>query len=225
MDLKYINDNKGEFINGGGTGSVYEMGKDLVYKEFHEPQPLFHMHLYKKLTKYKNHKNVYFPIDFASDGHYLYGYICKKAPGDLLYYSMPTIDLDTLSKTSDEIEDVIGSISRDKIIMYDVHDANILFDGKKQMLIDPDEYVEAFPNVPSKRIMKDNISRYRESIVDLLYLNFSTIKNKTSQYILEHLLSQNISISAMTSEIKEIIFRQYKKEPKTMQEIQKLLIK
>ena len=137
MLLKEIGNKK--ILGEGRMSRCYLLEDGNVLKLFKHTRNLYEMDNFKYFLQYSNDSFV-FPFDFIYDSRNFYGYIMKKAPGKTLKQIFSKSTLTNLSNHSYKLERDIDFISSGGIFIYDFHDENVLYDGNKYSVIDPDEY-------------------------------------------------------------------------------------
>ena len=136
MELNEIG--KKKFLGKGEMAKCYLLEDGNVLKLFNCQRSIDEMEMFKHFMKYDNDSFV-FPFEFIYDSEKFYGYITKFALGKTLEVEFPKSNLLNLSTNSIRLEKDIDFVSQGGIVLYDLHDRNVLYDGKKYSVIDHDE--------------------------------------------------------------------------------------
>ncbi len=213
---------KKKFLGNGKFNKCYTLENGNVYKEFGKPLNLVEIDRFKYLLEYKN-SSMAFPFDFVYDNKMFYGYITEKAPGIVMEKAFEKSNILDMSTNSIRVEKDIKFISNGLIMMYDFHDNNFMYDGKKFTIIDFDEYAKV--SVYSKdEIIKRNIKTYKGLFCGLFNgilkpnRNTSYVVNKIQKYY--HL---DISASEMLYQIKEDMDKYYKTDINKPEDIKQII--
>lgn len=213
---------KKKFLGKGVLNKCYTLENGNVYKEFGKPLNLVEIDRFKYLLEYKN-SSMAFPFDFVYDNNKFYGYITEKAPGIVMEKAFEKSNILDMSTNSIRVEKDIKYISNGLIMMYDFHDNNFMYDGKKFTIIDFDEYNKM--SIYSKdEITKRNIKTYKGVFYRLFSENLK-IGNNTN-YILsraQKYLHLDMSASEMLYQIKEDVDKYYKTDVNTPEEIKQII--
>lgn len=178
-DLEFITPEKKVGI--GSTAKCYLLKNNKVFKEFHHPYDLGVMKIYKELSKFKS-DSILFPEELVYDDLNFYGYVTGYAKGKMIGTGFSNIDLDLLSKQSIKLESDIKDISQEKLIMDDLYEGNIMYDGENIKVIDTD-YYDIFDNLSKEEAYFKNLSYYKRTIYHLLSDNLEMCL--TNNFILE----------------------------------------
>ena len=136
MELNEIG--KKKFLAKGFMAKCYLLEDGNVLKIFNCQRSIDEMEMFKHFLKYDNDSFV-FPFEFIYDSEKFYGYITKFVLGNTLEVEFPKSNLLNLSTNSIRLEKDIDFVSDGGIVLYDLHDQNVLYDGKKYSVIDHDE--------------------------------------------------------------------------------------
>lgn len=211
---------KKEFLGKGGVAKCYTLEDGNVLKLFNYPRRVCDIEKFKYLMKFGN-DSFLFPFEFIYDEEKFYGYITHKAPGITLEKSFPTSDLLDLSKHSYKLERDIDFVSEGGILLYDMHEENVLYDGKKFSVIDPDE------NGRSKDIesvFDTNHFIHRALISNLFIMNLS--KTKKTKVIRDKITKYKympVRPSELIVQVKDDMERYYKEKIDTLDDINKIV--
>jgi len=213
-----------KFLNKGTTSKCFLLKNGTVFKQFNNPLDLSELERFKYLLNYKN-DNFLFPFDFVYDNKKFYGYITKKALGDTLEKTFKNSDLKKLSTDCIKLEKNIDLISSGKIIMYDYHSANIMYDGNLIQVIDPDDY--GINNFYTEKEVK--IRNYQYNRIMMCNLFLSNIKlNKYTNYITDKVYQYkccDAKVSDILINIKEDIEKYYKENINTVNDFNNMIRK
>lgn len=220
MELKEIKNKK--YFNKGRTAKCYLLNNGNILKLFNSKRDLSEIDRFKYMLEYTNESFV-FPFEFIYDSEKFYGYITKRAPGIILELAFSKSNLIDLSKHSQDLERDIDYISEGSIVLYDFHNQNVLYDGKKYSVIDHDEnaiyrpidYAKEF-NQKAHRIMISKL--FEKSIESNKHTKF--ILDKVNQY-----KYSDIRPSQMIGQIKQDIDFYFKEDIKTIQELNSIIRK
>ena len=219
MELKEIKNKK--YFNKGRTAKCYLLDNGNILKLFNSKRDLSEIDRFKYMMEYANDSFI-FPFEFIYDSKKFYGYITKRAPGIILESAFSKSNLINLSKHSQVLEHDIDYISEGGIALYDFHDQNVLYDGKRYSVIDHDEnaiyrsvdYAKDF-NQESHRIMVGKL--FENNIRNGKHTKF--ILDKVNQY-----KYSDIRPSQMIGEIKQDIDFYFKEDIKTIEELNSIII-
>lgn len=217
-DIKTI-----EKLGQGEFGICYLMENGYVLKKFNIPLPIVDLDKFKYFLKYKN-DSIMFPVSFIYDDIYLYGHISKRAFGKRLVDTFSSSNLLDMSTHSIRLENNIKHISKGKIQMFDMHDENVLYDGKKFSVIDTDEYFNMGSLYTVKEVEKVNIGYYKNMIKELTISSLS--KFKYNRFIIDKVHKYenlNMSGSEMIYKIKCDLDKYYKEDIKSIEDIGKVI--
>lgn len=218
MNLREISNKK--ILGRGAFSKCYLLEDGNVLKIFNRPKNLYEMEHFKYFIKYSNDSFV-FPFEFIYDSGWFYGYIMKKAPGETFLCAFPKSNLENLSKHSVKLESDIDYISDAGIVLYDLHDENILYDGFKYSVIDPDE------NGISRNIIyaRENNNKTHSTLLCNLFLS-NIEKASNTRLIRENIEKYKKMIirpSDMIMQIKEDMENYYKEEINTVEDVKKFI--
>lgn len=220
MELKEINNKK--YFNKGQTAKCYLLENGNILKLFNNKRDLSEIDRFKYMMEYANESFI-FPFEFIYDSKKFHGYITKRAPGIIFESCFSKSNLVDLSKNSRVLERDIDYVSEGGITLYDFHDQNVLYDGKRYSVIDHDEngiyksvdYAKNF-NRESHRIM---IGKLFEKNIE---------KGKDTEYILDKVCKYKYSDmrpSEMIGELKQDIDFYFKEDIKTVEELNSIIRK
>jgi len=220
MNLNEIGEKK--FLNKGECGICYELQDGTVLKLFNEVRELSEIEKFKYMLKYAN-KSFLFPFEFVYDEEKFYGYITKKSLGLTLEKSFNSLDLETLSTHSIQLEHNIKKISEVKILLDDFHDGNIMYDKEKLEVIDTDFY-KTNVDLPVEVIKKRNLDYYKLIISGLLRRGIM-YTNKT-KYIFDKVIKYEYlttSGSELLVKIKEEMEKYYKEKIDAIEDLHAII--
>lgn len=210
---------KKQFLGEGFMAKCYTLENGNVLKLFNNPMNVSEIDRFKYFLKYSN-DTILFPFEFIYDENTFYGYITKRALGQTLGQTFSNSNLLNLSTNSYKFERDIDFVSNGGIILYDLHEDNVLYDGNKYTVIDPDEYEKNDGFLYTK---ESNQAIHRFLINDLFYINL--VKFKTSKMLLEKITKYkylSIKPSQMIVQIKEDIEKYYKEDITTLDDIKNI---
>lgn len=208
-----------EFIGKGMLGKVYKLENGNVYKEFNRPDCISEIDRFKYFLEYKN-DSIVFPFDFVYGKTKFYGHISKYALGNKFVDAVLDSNIEDMSTNIIMLENDIKKISEGKIIMFDFHDENLLYDGKKFSVIDVDEYSYS-SRVYSKYDILEKNSGYLNNLIIMAFLeNIDKNKNyfcdKFSKY------KYVSSASELLLLMKETLDKYYREDIKSLGDIKKI---
>lgn len=218
MLLKEIGNRK--FLGKGTMSRCYLLEDGKVLKLFKRTRNLYEMDNFKYFLEYSNDSFV-FPFEFIYDSRKFYGYIMKKAPGKALKQIFSKSTLTNLSNHSYKLERDIDFVSSGGIFLYDLHDENVLYDGNKYSVIDPDE--NAISDNPL-RAKEFNNKAHRMLIGNLFLDNIESIKH--TRLIRKNIYEyKNIGIrpSEMIAQVKSDMENYYKEKIETLEDINNII--
>ncbi len=213
---------KKEYIGKGFYSKCYDIGNGKVFKLFNNYMQLSDIEKFKYLLQYKN-ESFLFPFDFVYDEEKFYGYITKKSLGKRLDRNFGNFDIEKLSTHSILLEHNIKKLSEGKITIEDINETNILYDGEKLEVIDPDFYDKDM-KLPLEEIQKRNLKNYKLTITGLLRGNIGY--SKKTKYILEKITKYeytNIPVSEIMIIIKEEMEKYYREKINTIDDLHEIL--
>lgn len=218
MNLREIKNKK--FLGKGNFSKCYLLDDGNVLKIFNKPKSLYEMDNFKYFIKYSNDSFV-FPFEFIYDSRKFYGYIMREAPGKTLLQAFPKSNLLDLSKHSHKLERDIDYVSKGGIVLYDLHDENILYDGCKYTIIDPDE------NGISRNVVLTREANNKGHRILLCNLFLDNIKKlEHTQLIRENIERYKKTIirpSDMIIQIKEDMENYYKEKVETVDDLKNII--
>ena len=145
----------------------------------------------------------------------------KKVSGKTLKQMFSKSTLTNLSNHSYKLERDIDFLSSGGIFLYDLHDENVLYDGNKYSVIDPDEYGI---RSNTERAKEYNSSKNRILISNLFLDNIESTKHTIliRKNIYEY---KNIGIrpSEMIAQVKSDIENYYKERIDTLEDINNII--
>ena len=206
-----------KYIGEGSNGKCYELSNGSILKIFKYPHSKSELERYKYFLNYKN-DSIIFPHAFKIVGNNLAGYVTHKVPGDTIDKRFSSYNLEKMSKDIIELEKDILLISNGKIIMSDVHSSNILYDGNRFRIIDPDYY--SISHLHAEEIFYKNEKRIKNIIFGLLTERISHLKH--SDDILNELRKYCIyeyEINQMLLDTKNILEYYYNKRIDRLEDI------
>lgn len=222
MNLQqYINK---KYLGKGRCSKCYLLQNESVYKQFNTPLDVSEIDRFKYFLSYKN-DNFLFPYEFICDDKKLYGYITKKASGKTLEDIFIDCDLNKFSSNSKKLEDNIKYISEGRIIMYDFHSENIMYDDSIFEVIDTDEY--SISGIYDKEESKNINLSYHRNLICNLFIN-KILFTKDSEYIINKVneyKKSDINVSEIILCLKNDIEINYKETINNVQDINKILIR
>lgn len=188
---KYLFDVK-KPIDRGHTGLVYKIDDDTCLKY----TTSYRLHQWYTLSKLMelNLDNFYkiYKILFDSNGDYS-GYLMKYYQNELIdILTMPTeYTLDNFYRLSN----TVNKISNNEIVMYDLHDGNVIMNKNDIIIIDADFYDEEYTSNIEK-IKIDNYELLLYLFKDLYKINLEEhFTNYTEEYrVILDLFSKNENI-------------------------------
>lgn len=207
---------KKEFLGKGGIAKCYTLEDGNVLKLFNHPRRVCEIERFKYFLEYAN-DSFLFPFEFIYDSEKIYGYITEKAPGVTLKQAFPTSNLLEMSKHSYKLEKDINFVSRGGILLYDMHDENVLYDGNKYSVIDPDENGRS-SDLGS--VFDSNHFIHRILISNLFLENLSkikrtkVIKDKVTKY-----KYMSMKPSEMIVQVKDDMEKYYKENVDTIEDV------
>ena len=213
---------KKEYIDKGYHSRCYDIGNNRVLKLFNNCMPLSEIDNFKYLLQYKN-ESFLFPFDFIFDEEKFYGYITQKSLGKKICENFSSLDIEKLSTHSVVLEHNIKKVSEGKILLYDLNETNILYDGEKLEVIDSDFY-DIDVKMPLEEIQKRNLNDYKTTILPLFIYNIGYIKK--TKNILKKIIKyeyMNIKASDAIIGIKEEMEKYYKEKIKTIDDLHTIL--
>lgn len=213
---------KKKFLGSGNFNKCYTLENGNVYKEFGKPLNLVEIDRFKYLLEYKN-SSMAFPFDFVYDNNKFYGYITEKAPGIVMEKAFEKSNILDMSTNSIRVEKDIKYISDGLIIMYDFHDNNFMYDGKKFTIIDFDEYAKV--SIYSKdEIIKRNTKIYKGLFYELFNGILKT--NRNTSYVVNRIQKYyhlDMTASEMLYQIKEDLDKYYKTDINKPEDIKQII--
>lgn len=220
MNLKQFKTKK--FLNKGTTGKCFLLKDGTVFKKFNSPLDLSELERFKYFLNYKN-DNFLFPFDFIYDNKKFYGYITKRALGDTLQKTFKNSDLEKLSINCIKLEKNIDLISEGKIIMYDYHSENVMYDGNLIQVIDSDDY--GITDFYTEDAVKER--NYEYNRIMMCNLCLTNIKlNKHTDYITDRIIRykhSDVKVSEILVNIKEDIEKHYKENISTINDFNNII--
>ena len=209
---------KKEYIDKGDFSKCYDIGNHNVLKLFNNSMSIADIHKFKYLLKYRN-ESFLFPFEFVYDEENFYGYITKRSLGKKIISNFSSLDIEKLSTHSILLEHNIKKISEAKISIDDMNGSNILYDGKKIEVIDPDFYwIDKETN--TSEIQKRNLNSYKNTILVEFRANIGYYKK--TNYVLQKILKyEYMPMTASTAmiKIKEDMEKYYKEEINTIDDL------
>jgi tRNA A-37 threonylcarbamoyl transferase component Bud32 len=171
----YVNDNKfvldSKNAISGGEGTVYLLN-DKAFKIYHEKSKMIPIGKFRELNKIKN-KNVIKPQELIYDEYKnIIGYTMKSIYNTVPLSRLITTDYQKNNNIShsdlitviSNIKNIIDSIHKDKCMVVDINDSNILVNHKLEVFfIDVDSYkTENYPATALQDFAKDfNVKDYK----------------------------------------------------------------
>ena len=221
-----INDYKDKKLIGEGEYSkCYEIPNNEVLKVFNVPRKLYTLEKFEYFKDYTN-DSFLFPYSFIYDEENFYGYISKKAHGKTLSSVIDDYTFKNLSKNSIKLQENIDYISEGKILMNDVHQNNVMYDGNIFEVIDADFYDIWSPDNVD-RIKKTNAKSHRMMIIDLFLVPFFRQKKQYShKYIVDKIKSYrftDIKVNELILELQNDLENYYKEEITKLSSLEKVL--
>lgn len=181
MDKKLLKDKKK--IGEGTTGICYELKTGEVVKLFKIPQSISEIEKYKKFLEREN-DSILFPYDFIIRGKKFLGYITKKASGEIIEKSLRKYSLERISLNSYKLDKDIMYVSEARILINDVHQENMFYDGNAFSIIDTDSFDMSIYDVDDT--YHKNIKRVKRAILEVIYEDISNkgiVLNKNKFYL------------------------------------------
>lgn len=213
---------KKKFLGKGVLNKCYTLENGNVYKEFGKPLNLVEIDRFKYLLEYKN-SSMAFPFDFVYGNKKFYGYITEKAPGIVMEKAFEKSNILDMSTNSIRVEKDIKYISNGLIMMYDFHDNNLMYDGKKFTIIDFDDYNKI--SIYSKdEITKRNTKIYKGLFYELFNGILKT--NRNTSYVVNRIQKYyhlDMTASEMLYQIKEDLDKYYKTDINKPEDIKQII--
>lgn len=222
MELKEIG--KKKFLGKGACAKCYVLEDGNVFKNFNYPLNISDIDRFKCFLQYKN-ESFLFPFEFIYDTKKFYGYITKKAQGIVLKKSFSSSNLENLSKNSIRLEKDIRYISEGKIVIHDLNSENVIYNEKKFVVIDPDEYGIRY-SASKDDVEKINLDKYRKRITNLFLMNLPL--NKDTKYIIDIIAKHkysNAKVSDIILDIKNNMENYYKEKIETIDDVREIIKK
>lgn len=218
MNLREISNKK--FFDKGSLSKCYLLEDGNILKIFNKTKGLGEMDNFKYFLKYSN-DSIVFPFEFIYDAKKFYGYIMKRMPGKKLREVFNTSILTDLSKYSYKLEKDIDFVSSVGITLYDLHDGNILYDGSKYTIIDPDEYSVTADPLKAKEF---NHRFHRILIGNLFLENIQNIEHiKLIRENIAKYKYTDVRPSEMIAQIKDDLEKYYKENIETIEDVNNII--
>jgi len=218
MNLSEID--KKQFLGKGNMSKCYILEDGNVLKLFNCPRDVSEIERFKYFLKYSNNSFL-FPFEFIYDSRKFYGYITKKAMGKTLSETFFKSNLLKLSKDSYKLERDMDFVSSGGIVLYDLHDDNVLYDGEKYSVIDFDE-----SGISSDIQYASNANRrYHNILIGNLFLE-NLYKIKSSQIIIDKINKykfMSIRPSEMIVQVKNDIEKYYNEDIDVLDDINNII--
>ena len=212
---KYLFDVK-KPIDRGHTGLVYKIDDDTCLKY----TTSYRLHQWYTLSKLMelNLDNFYkiYKILFDSNGDYS-GYLMKYYQNELIdILTMPTeYTLDNFYRLSN----TVNKISNNEIVMYDLHDGNVIMNKNDIIIIDADFYDEEFEHFKIDgitlkndgmilRLDKNLIDNKKSNIINVEFKKDGEFTESTLKYLLEDgeiLKLETYTFKVLNNAVKEML--------------------
>ena len=218
MKLKQIGNKT--YFDEGSLSKCYLLDDGNVLKLFDEPRKLYEMDNFKYFLKYSN-DSFCFPFEFIYNSRKFYGYIIKRMPGKKLKEFFHTSNLIHLYKNYFKLEKDMDFVSSGGIVLYDLHDENILYDGEKYSVVDPDENAVISDALRAKEF---NYRFHRILIGNLFLENIEDIKH--TKLIRDNITKYKymfIRPSEMIFQVKDDMERYYKEKIETVEDVNNII--
>lgn len=219
MELNEIG--KKKYLAKGSCAKCYVLENGNVFKKFNEPLNISEIENFRQLLKYKN-DSFLFPFDFVYDDKNFYGYITENALCKPLEKEISNSNLLNLSTHSIKLESDIKRLSKEKIILYDLNSKNVLYNGQKYIVIDPDDYCIS-QVYGSEFIEERNFKYYRIMFTNLFVKKI--LVNKNTRFMLDKINEykySNMLVSEIIIKIKEEIDKEFKSDINTIDELKEI---
>ena len=181
-------------IGSGLNGRCYELTNGDILKIFKIPKDISEIDKYKLFQKCQN-ESIIFPHDFYIKRNMFYGHISAKAPGQNVYTGLKFYSLDRILKSSLKLDRDVMYLSSEGIIMSDVHEENMFYDGDRFSIIDVDEYKLLNGKFNQKRVYFSSIREIKVALLDVIYDDFVSDKSIWLYYPLSDYCFCDYSIS------------------------------
>ncbi len=211
-----------KYLDKGQFAKCYLLQNGTIFKQFNRPREIADIDRFKYFLEYAN-ENFFFPFEFISDNKKFYGYIMKRALGKKLKDCFSSINLETLSDNSIQLQKNIDYVSNGKIVMLDLSSSNVMYDGNQFGVIDPDEYGIRY-GATIDEVKEKNHDYYRNLITGLFLT--SIVRNKNAQYILDRIKqykSCDEKVSEIIIKIKEDMEKYYKETIGTVDDLNNII--